>query len=169
MPLLSCLILSSRACLCWALLCSSPRCLARSRQFSPPLEGRQGPRRPPLARAACDSSGHLLFWFLGQKSRSHPLTCVFIPCSASFGGESFSRGSCGTGSHFHGPGGGIERSGYVFVTRDSEHLLVTRGGASVDYRLGLLGPALGLGLDALEAAQEQVLFSGRSSPHVPEA
>lgn len=55
------------------------------------------------------------------------------------------------------------------MTRDSEHLLVARGGASVDYRLGGLGPALGLGLDALEAAQEQALLAGRSLPHAPEA
>ena len=55
------------------------------------------------------------------------------------------------------------------MARDSEHLLVSRGGASVDYRLGLTGHALGLGLGDPEAAQEQALFSGRSSAHVPEA
>lgn len=55
------------------------------------------------------------------------------------------------------------------MARDSEHLLVTRGGASVDFWLGLLGHALGLGLDALEAAQEQALSAGRSSARVPEA
>lgn len=55
------------------------------------------------------------------------------------------------------------------MARDSELLLVTRGRTSVDYRLGLLGHALGLGLDALEAVQEQAFFAGRSSAHVPEA
>lgn len=63
----------------------------------------------------------------------------------------------------------MERRGYVFVARESEYLLVTRGGASVDYRLELLGHALGLGLSALGAAEEQTLFAGRSSAHVPEA
>lgn len=55
------------------------------------------------------------------------------------------------------------------MARDSEHLLVTRGGTSVDYRLWVLGHALGLGLDALEVAGEQALFAGRSSALALEA
>lgn len=167
MPLLSCLVLSSRAYSVLGTPLFKPQMPCKVQAVLPTFGRESGSTQTTTCQGCGDSSGHLLFWFLGQKSRSHPLTCAVIPCSASFGGESFSRGSCD--SHLHGPGGGIERSRCEFVTRDSEHLLVARGGASVDYRLGGLGPALGLGLDALEAAQEQALLAGRSLPHAPEA
>lgn len=54
------------------------------------------------------------------------------------------------------------------MARESEHLLVARGGTSVDYWLWV-GYSLDLGLDALDAAEEQAFFAGRNSPLALEA
>lgn len=165
MPLPSYLVLSSRACLCRAGLCP-----ARVRESCPTFRRESEVHVDHhLPKLHFDSSGHLPFWFLDQNCQPHSLTCASIPCSASSGGQSFSRGPCGIGSHLHGPGSGTERSGNVFVARDSEHLLVARGGANVDYWLGVQGHALGLGLDSLEAAEGQAFFAGRSWTLAPEA